>query len=57
MFHLTDQQRQRYIAIKYLARVNVLMEPMLSHWFCSALLRRGVSGFEVSESAVFALFR
>ena len=57
MFHLTDQQRQRYIAInKYLARVNVLMEPIaLAIGFAVLYFGVGFLDLKLSEIAVFAL--
>ena len=57
MHYLTDQQRKRYIAINtYLARVNVLMEPIaLALGFSVLYFGVGLLDLKLSEIAVFAL--
>ncbi|MEE2932216.1 MAG: ABC transporter ATP-binding protein [Pseudomonadota bacterium] len=57
MRYLTDQQRKRYITINtYLARVNVLMEPIaLALGFAVLYFGVGLLNLKLSEIAVFAI--
>jgi len=57
MRYLTDQQRKRYVTINtYLARVNVLMEPIaLALGFAVLYFGVGFLDLKLSEIAVFAI--